>query len=93
MTLIIVPAWLGWSLSAVVVSLISAHVTMQYLKYVHRHDTQLGLLPLLNLDLEHNLPAWYAFSSLLLCALLLTVIGWLSNVKAIASPFTGLGSQ
>ena len=78
--LVLTPKKLTTVLVLVVSCLIAAHVTSQYLKFFHDHDSQLGFARLLNLDRENNIPTWYSSSALLLSAILLAVIG-LSNKR------------
>lgn len=47
----------------------------QALRVYGGHDFQLGFQRQFNLDLENNIPSWYASSALLFCAVLLGVIG------------------
>jgi len=68
------PRSVAYGMSGVATSLVLIHIGMQSLKYLGGHDVQLGLLPYFNLDEEGNLPAWYASSTLLLCAGLLGII-------------------
>ena len=74
-TLVISPRKVALVLTLVVLSLILAHVYVQYLKFFHGHDTQLGFERQLNLDNENNIPTWYSSSTLLFSAILLAVIG------------------
>ena len=86
LTLVISPKKLALVLTLVVLSLILAHVAVQYMKFFQGHDVQLGFLHQLNLDEENNLPTWYSSSALLLSAILLAVIG-LAN-KREGNPYT-----
>jgi hypothetical protein len=74
-TLVISPRKVALVLTLVVLSLILAHVGVQYLKFFHGHDVQLGFLHKLSVNEENNLPTWYSSSALLLSAMLLAVIG------------------
>jgi hypothetical protein len=74
-TLVISPRKVALVLTLVVLSLILAHVGVEYIKFFHNHPGQLGFEYQLNLDNENNIPTWYSSSALLLSALLLAVIG------------------
>jgi hypothetical protein len=50
-------------------------VATQYIKYVYGHEFQLGLVRLLDLEGENNLPSWYSSFALLLSSALLGIIG------------------
>jgi len=67
-------------LAATVASLFLAHLVMQYLSHFNPLDSSLFrmLVTAFDLNAESNLATWYASSSLLLCALLFTII-WLSK--------------
>lgn len=69
------PAKIAVALSLIVCSLLTAHLTTQALRVYGGYDFQLGLQRQFNLDLENNIPSWYASSALFLCAFLLGVIG------------------
>lgn len=56
-------------------SLLLAHTATQALRVYGGYEYQLGFQRQFNLDLENNIPSWYASSALLLCAVLLGVIG------------------
>lgn len=86
LTLVISPKKLAFVLTLVVLSLLIAHVAVQYLKFFQGHDVQLGFLHQLNLNEENNIPTWYSSSALLLSAILLAVIG-LAN-KREGNPYT-----
>jgi hypothetical protein len=86
LTLVISPKKLALVLTLVVLSLLLAHVAVQYLNYFQGHDVQLGFLHQLNLAEENNIPTWYSSSALLLSAILLAVIG-LAN-KREGNPYT-----
>ena len=86
LTLVISPKKLALGLTLVVLSLILAHVAVQYIKFFQGHPTLFGFHHQLNLDDENNLPAWYSSSALLLSAILLAVIG-LAN-KREGNPYT-----
>jgi hypothetical protein len=86
LTLVISPKKLALGLTLVVLSLILAHVAVQYIKFFQGHPTLFGFHHQLNLDDESNLPTWYSSSALLLSAILLAVIG-LAN-KREGNPYT-----
>jgi hypothetical protein len=75
LTMVISPKKLALVFTLVVLSLILAHVGVQYLKFFQGHNYLLGFERQLNLDNENNLPTWYSSSALLLSAILLAVIG------------------
>jgi hypothetical protein len=61
-------------LSTIVISLLLADLIMQYVRYFHGIN-RMQLMRLLDLDRENNLPAWYSSVTLLLCAVMLSIIG------------------
>lgn len=69
------PAKIAVGMLVIVLSLLLAHTATQALRVYGGYEYQLGFQRLFNLDLENNIPSWYASSSLLLCAVLLGVIG------------------
>lgn len=69
------PARMAIALSLIVCSLLLAHMATQALRVYGGYEYQLGFQRQFNLDLENNIPSWYASSALLLCAFLLGVIG------------------
>lgn len=69
------PAKIAIALSWVVCSLLLAHMATQALRVYGGHDFQLGFQRQFNLDLENNIPSWYASCALLFCAVLLGAIG------------------
>ena len=90
-TLLISPRKVALVLTLVVLSLILAHVCVQYLKFFHGHDTQLGFERQLNLDNENNIPTWYSSSTLLFSAILLAVIGLANKRRSNPYAFQWLG--
>jgi hypothetical protein len=71
-------------LSAIVILLVSAHLAGQSLKFVGGPDLLrnwhiTALVEKLDLNSENNIPTWYQSVSLLLCALLLSVVAHHSN--------------
>jgi hypothetical protein len=69
------PAKIAIALSLIVCSLLLAHTATQALRVYGGYEFQLGFQRQFNLDLENNIPSWYASSALFFCALLLGVIG------------------
>jgi len=61
-------------LSATAAVLLVGSLAGQVLKYRFNHDHVFGLVNLLNVDLEMNLPTWYSSATLLLAAALLAII-------------------
>jgi len=59
----------------VIVTLILLSVACHMVRLRTGHDHILGLLPLLDLNTENNLPSWFAASLLLVDAMLLLLIG------------------
>lgn len=74
-TLHLSPRKLALILVVIVTGLLLGGVTTQYIKYVYGDDFQLGLVRLLDLNGENNLPAWYSSFALLLSSALLGIIG------------------
>jgi hypothetical protein len=91
LTLVISPRKVALVLTLVVLSLVLAHVCVQYLKFFQGHDYQLGFERQLNLDNENNIPTWYSSSALLFSAILLTVIGLANRSRRNPSAFQWLG--
>ena len=85
-TLMISPKKLALVLTLVVLSLIIAHVTVEYIRFFQGHDVLLGFERLLNLNYENNIPTWYSSSALLLSAMLLAVIALVN--KREGKPYT-----
>ena len=75
LSLTISPRKLALALTMVVLSLVVAHVCVQYIKFFLGHDAQLGFERQFNLVKENNIPTWYSSSALLLSAVLLGMIG------------------
>lgn len=90
-TLVIFPRKVALLLTLVVLSLVLAHVGVEYLKFFHGHVRLLGFQRQLNLDSENNIPTWYSSSTLLLSALLLAVIGLANKRKNDPFAFQWLG--
>lgn len=61
---------LSWAVGA----LVAVHLLGLIPKHVLGHDTLLGLLPLINMDGEMSLPAWFSSMLLLVCSALLGLI-------------------
>lgn len=66
LSLTISPRKLALALTMVVLSLVVAHVCVQYIKFFLGHDAQLGFERQFNLVKENNIPTWYSSSALLL---------------------------
>lgn len=75
------PATVTHILLAIIGVLTCTHLAAQYSIFYWEDPYLYGLVPLFNLDAEANLPSLYAFSTLFLCALLLTVIGTTARRK------------
>ena len=69
------PRRVTFVLIAIVAGLLVGGVLTQYIKLFYGHDVQLGLVRLLALDGEDNLPCWYSSVQLLLSSVALAVIG------------------
>lgn len=85
-SLTISPRRLALAMTMVVLSLVVAHVCVQYFKFFLGHETQLGLERQFNLAKENNIPTWYSSSALLLSAVLLGMIGLVN--KREDNPYT-----
>jgi len=90
-TLVISPRKVALVLTLVVLSLVLAHVGVEYLRFFHGHVRLLGFQRQLNLDEENNIPTWYSSSALLLSALLLAVIGLANKRRRDPYAFQWLG--
>lgn len=69
------PAKIATALSLIVSSLLLVHTATQAMRVYGGYEFQLGFQRQFNLDLENNIPSWYASCALFLCAFLLGVIG------------------
>lgn len=69
------PARLCRWLMAVAVGLVLLHLLIQGLAEASGHDYMLGLVPLLDLDVERNVPTHFSVSLLLLNAIAVLVVG------------------
>jgi hypothetical protein len=69
------PKKLALTLTVIVICLTVGHIAVQCVKFFGGYEYQMGLLPLLDLEQEGNLPSWYSSTTLLLCSLLLLQIG------------------
>lgn len=58
-----------------VVFLVLAHIAMQAIRLCTGRDTVYGLVPMLDLGRERNLPAFYSSIAILVCSVFLTIIG------------------
>ena len=63
---------------AAVVCLVAAHVIVQVARFAMGDDRLFGLVTLLSLGSESNLPTFYASTAILFCALLLSLIGFMT---------------
>lgn len=73
------PVRIARILSLVVCALLAAHLGTQALKVYGGYDAQLGFERQFNLDGENNIPSWYASTTLLFCAGLLGLIGYVRH--------------
>jgi hypothetical protein len=69
----------------IVTALLLGGIATQYVKYVYGHDAQFGVVRLLNLEGEGNLPSWFSSFLLLLSSAMLFIIGL--HHKREASPY------
>jgi hypothetical protein len=70
----IVPLQICGSLCLIAIGLIAGHIVTQVGKYGYGHDYQYGLVRLLDLHQEANLPTWFSSTLMLICAALLFLI-------------------
>ncbi len=61
-------------LAAVMAVIVAAGVAVEVLKPIYHLKSQSGIVPLLSLSYEHNLPTFYSAALLLGCSLLLSLI-------------------
>ena len=61
-------------LAAVMAVIVAAGVAVEALKPIYHLKSQSGIVPLLSLSYEHNLPTFYSAALLLGCSLLLSLI-------------------
>ena len=76
---VVSPAAVTRTLGALVLALVGAHVVGQLSRLYAGRDSLFGLVQLFDLNLERNVPTWYATVSLLLCAVLLAVVARLAR--------------
>ncbi len=67
---------INWILGTLVVGLALAGLASELAIQVFDDDWGFGLVPLVNLQFEGNLPTWYSSTLLFVCAALLAVIAW-----------------
>ncbi len=61
-------------LAAVMAVIVAAGVAVEVLRPIYHWSSQSGIVPLLSLSYEHNLPTFYSAALLLGCSLLLSLI-------------------
>jgi hypothetical protein len=66
-------------LLGIVCTLLVLSIIGQFVKFTTGHDELFGLIPMLYVDFEANLPTWYSSMALLLASLILTMIGLLKR--------------
>jgi hypothetical protein len=86
-TLTISPAAIFTGMRLVIALLIVMHAVVQIAEFGFGRDHMMGLMPLFDMDREHNLPAWYSGSVLLLTALSLGAVA--AGTYQSRMPFAG----
>jgi hypothetical protein len=74
MDIVVSRAQLRPLLAGVMAVIVAAGVAVEVLKPIYHWQSQSGLVPLLSLSYEHNLPTFYSAALLLACSLLLSLI-------------------
>lgn len=73
------------ALTVVVTALLVASLCGQVSAYFLGHGTLYGVVPLVNVGIEANLPTWYSSLALLFCSALLALIA--VRIQKVAGPF------
>jgi hypothetical protein len=74
-------ARVNWALGVIFVALTLLGLASEILLSVYHEEWAYGLVPLLNLSYETNIPTWYSSVLLLACATVLAAIARLTNAR------------
>ena len=76
-------------LLAVMAVIVAAGVLVEVLRPIYELKTRSGVVPLLSLSYEQNIPTFYSAILLLVCSLLLALVVWAPAPAASAASRTG----